>query len=134
MEATWNNMDTTELAFTATHYVNPEWNNLIGKTILLTLPTDLDLKRLTRFNTVISRYPLPQVDGKDLRYEYRPYPNVEFKLTESSHYSNKILNKYLLTSETSNVTDKDRFILGADPETNGAVNTIGYLILKTIKT
>lgn len=134
MEATWNNMDTTELAFTATHYVNPEWNNLIGKTILLTLPTDLDLKRLTRFNTVISRYPLPQVDGNDLRYEYRPYPNVEFKLTESSHYSNKILNKYLLTSETSNVTDKDRFILGADPETNGAVNTIGYLILKTIKT
>lgn len=132
MEATWNNMDTTELAFTATHYVNPRWNNLTGKTILLTLPTDLDLKRLTKFNIVISRYPLQQVDGKDLRYEYKPYPNVEFKLTESSHYSNRILNKYLLTSETSNITDKDRFILGTDPETNGAMNTIGYLLSKSI--
>lgn len=134
MEAAWSDLETTEIAFRATHFVNPIWNNLVGKTILLSLPTNLDLKRLTRFNKVISRYPLDKIDGKELRYEYEPYPEVDFKLSVGSRYSKKILNKYLLTSENTNITDKDRFLLGTEPETNGAINTIGYLLLKTIKT
>jgi hypothetical protein len=133
MEAAWNGLDTTEVAFQATHYVNPIWNNLIGKTIILTLPTNLDLKRLTRFNKVISRYPLSLVNGKELKYDYIPYPEVEFKLNVGSNYSNKILNKYLLTSENSNISEGDRFLLGTEPLTNGAVNTVGYMLLKTIK-
>lgn len=133
MEAAWNGLDTTEVAFQATHYVNPIWNNLIGKTIILTLPTNLDLKRLTRFNKVISRYPLSLVNGKELKYDYIPYPEVEFKLNVGSNYSNKILNKYLLTSENSNISESDRFLLGTEPLTNGVVNTVGYMLLKTIK-
>lgn len=133
LEAKLRGLDTTEVAFLATHYVNPTWNNLVGKTIILTLPTNLDLKRLTRFNKVISRIPLNKVDGKDLKYEYEPYADTDSKQVESSHYSRKILNKYLLTSERISITDKDQFILGVEPETNGALNTIGYLLLKTIK-
>jgi len=133
LEAAWNSLDTTEVAFLATHFVNPIWNNLTGKTILLALPTKLNLKKLTRFNKVISRYPLETDGDEKLNYELRPYPEVEFKLNVSSHYSKKILNKYLLTSEDSDISDNDKFLLGTEPETNGYLNTIGYLLLKTIK-
>jgi hypothetical protein len=132
MEAAWNGLDTTEVAFLATHHVNPIWNNLIGKTILITLPVNLDLERLTRFNKVISRYPL-ESNGKTLKYELVPYSEVEFKMEEHGHYSKKILNKYLLTSDEHDIKEEGRFLLGAEPETNGYLNTIGYLLLKTIK-
>lgn len=133
MEAAWNNIDTTEVAFLATHYVNPIWNNLIGKIIIITLPIKLDLDRVTRFNKVISRYPLESPSGKELKYELKPYSEVEFKYEDHGNYSKKILNKYLLTSENYDIKEDGRFLLGTEPETNGYLNTIGYLLLKTIK-
>lgn len=129
LEAAWNNLETVDVAFMADCYVNPSWNNLTGKLIILTLPINLDLKRLTRFNRVISRYPL----NEDLQYDFIPYPSVDPKHTTSSHYSKKILNKYLLTSEDFNISEEEGFLLGTEPETNGYVNTVGYLLLKTIK-
>jgi hypothetical protein len=132
MEAAWNGLDTTEIAFMATHYVNPVWNNLIGKTIIITLPVKLDLERLTRFNKVISRYPLEEGE-KTLNYDLVPYSEVEFKMEDHCNYSRKILNKYLLTSNDYDIKEDGRFLLGTEPETNGYLNTIGYLLLKTIK-
>lgn len=114
--------------------VNPTWNNLVGKTIIINLPTDIDLKRLCRYNRVISRFPLIAKDGTDLKYELVPFEAVEFKFVDGERtYDKRILNKYLMRSSDETITSNDRFLLGTDIEVDGHLTSIGYIIVKTIK-
>ena len=129
LEANWNNLELSDIALNSDWFVNPEWSNLLGKNIIITLPTKLNLKLLTKRNKVYSRYRL-SLEGEDLNYELIPY-DINFKSNVNSNYSRRILNKYLLTSENFNITDEDKFLLGTEPMTNDNINTIGYILLKS---
>lgn len=126
LEAGWNGLETTTIPYEATHYVNPMWENLVGKEIIISLPTDIDLVKLSKYNKIISRYPLTDFR---IKYELIPYTEDNFKIElDDKPCIPRILNKWLLTSTDSEFSSKDRFLLGAGTEVNGYLTTIGLII------
>lgn len=134
IEADLNNYEETISILDATHYVNPPWQNLVGKTIIINLPIKVDYKRLGRYNRLISRFPINSEGKRPIKYDLIPYPEVEFSINKNPQpYKPLILNKYLLSDPDIKITPEDRYLLGTDPTTGGELNLVGYMIVKTIK-
>lgn len=106
------------------YVVNPKSIGVAGKTIIINLPLELDYNRLSKFNNIISRFPI-DCDN----YELKPYEvgNLNLELTEVEYTF--ILTKELLsTLDHLNLIVKSRFLWGLDPITRGHYNLVGYLI------
>lgn len=136
LEAKWNGLEPTYNELESNTVVNPLTDSYVGYTIIIDLPQlkNVNVKKLGKYNKLISRFPL-QFDGVfPVKYELIPYGNIDFRLTEDRKpYKNRILNKYMLMDPNFNVTEEDRYILGTEVATSGYINLIGYLVLKTIK-
>lgn len=132
LEAHLNNLEQTNILFFATHFVNPIWENLVGKVIYVTLPINIDLSELSKYNKIISRYPLDSMIDSKVNYDLIPYDEVERTPgDESKQYSSKILNKYMLDDSNSNLSDEN-YLIGSDETVNGFMTTVGYIVSKSI--
>jgi hypothetical protein len=131
LEATLRNLEMEPLLYRSTHFVNPIWNNLSGKVVIVDLPYDIDLKLLSRRNRLILRFKLLD---EDVEYEYDPFPEVKFEMKEHTKpYSDRIINKYMLLDPDYEVSLDDRFLLGTDTIVNDSITLTGYMIIRTMK-
>lgn len=130
IEAELNNEEVTEVDYLAKKVINPD-KSVVGKSVIINLPMDVDYTIITKRNKVISRFPL---QGDGLKYELVPYPEVEFSNDLVYRpYSSMILNRWMMLDPDYIVTLTDRYLLGIDPVTNGEFNCIGYMLERTIK-
>lgn len=108
----------------ANYVVNPKSIGTVGKEIIINLPLKLDFNRLSRFNHIISRFPI-DCDN----YELIPYDegiiDLELELLEGRY----ILSKDLLsTLDFTDILLGSKFVYGLEPETEGYLNLVGYLM------
>lgn len=126
VEAELLNLEITESIIEAEYIVNPCTVSLVGRKIIINLPTDLDLNKLSRFNQIISRFPL-----EGIKHVFLPY-TLSLNFTEKP-ISNLILTKELLKSNKySNYIKKHNFLISIEPFTNGYLNLLGILTLNSI--
>jgi len=103
--------------------IDPVESNLVGKQIVLTVPTKLDLTKLKKFNKIKSRFPVNNI-------ELDPYIDPIEK-PEINNYSNIILNEYMIKKGIDDYHIKDKeFLLGLNESIDGYMTSIGYKINK----
>lgn len=106
--------------------VNPVGASYIHKHIIINLPTKLtedEIVRLSKFNTIESRYPIPETRLDP--YERVPHPSP------SKDYSKLILTEELLnTSDTLEISGSN-FLIGVCECVNGESTLIGKKISDT---
>lgn len=116
----------TESIMEADYIVNPNTTSLVGRIIIINLPLESNLCKLSRFNQIISRYPLQGV-----KHTFIPYTS-EY-LPQEKPLSNLILTKELIKSNKYlNYLKNHNFLISIEPYTNGYLNLIGYLTIKSI--
>jgi hypothetical protein len=103
--------------------VNESFISSINKTILINLPIDIDFDRLSRYNEIISRFPI-----KCDHYSLLPYVIEEH--SQPLDVSPLILTKQLLSDidQIDNIKNK-KFLIGVNPITEDYLNLVGYLLI-----
>lgn len=117
-------LELTDLQTESEYVINPRSIGVVDKIIIINLPLKLNFDRLARFNRIISRFP---IDCKN--YELIPYDERIIDLKLDRQETNLILSKELLsTLDHLDIVLRSKFLWGLNPETNGHLNLVGYLI------
>lgn len=107
--------------------VNPSYGSLVGKIIIINLPVDVPIDKLSQFNKIISRFPI----GYGI--EIKPYElPKDRKSIDLDDYSCLILNKdMLLDIDYAEAVESGNFLIGTDTIIDDEVTLAGYLLLRT---
>jgi len=117
-------LELSNLQTKSEYVINPRSIGVVDKIIIINLPLKLNFDRLARFNRIISRFP---IDCKN--YELIPYDERIIDLKLDRQETNLILSKELLsTLDHLDIVLRSKFLWGLNPETNGHLNLVGYLI------
>lgn len=117
-------LELSDLQTKSEYVINPRSIGVVDKIIIINLPLKLNFDRLARFNRIISRFP---IDCKN--YELIPYDERIIDLKLDRQETNLILSKELLsTLDHLDIVLRSKFLWGLNPETNGHLNLVGYLI------
>jgi len=126
MEFRLGGYNSTNLIHQADIIVNPTFSSPMRKKILINLPVEVPISRLSKFNKIVSRFP---INGVELEEYKLPRNRTEI---HKEDYSLLILNKYMLTDlSRANLIDNTNFLLGVDAVIDDSITAVGYLLLRT---
>lgn len=126
IESDYMNKISTDNLAKSKYVVNTQYSHLIDKIIIINLPVEVPIEKLSRYNQVISRF--PTVDGVKLDPYELPKNRNSLKVED---YSLLILNKdMLLDMDNLDVVANNNFLLGIDTIIDNYITLAGYILLK----
>lgn len=128
MESDILNAELSDSIRKSNYVVNPHYSYLMNKAIIIDLPLEINLDKLSSYCDIYSRFP---IDGIPLVPYVQP---ANQKKVDPESYSLKILNKYIMDSDEPDQIEelsKTNYLIGIETDIDGYLTAVGYKLMQT---